>query len=1009
MAQLLAPYNSAMRLGQGFNSYTQQICINDAVSIDPNWKPEVQRSEAIIVGFAKQDSKEAAEDSEPEAYEELNRFEKESRIRSEPAVRKSSGARKKDVVKGNFNYQAGEALSVLPWVKPQIVTYTSKFVDKLSDVTDSMNISGSLSIQTSQIGGKANGSYLDSDKFKASDINFLLQVKVTNQILKPPEYTQFNKNSGVDASEFREVYGDCFISGWEEGGEMNAVISVKVLDKSNISKIKAALEAQLTTPSLSGKISANVDLEKSTVSQETETTITVNWSGGGSIKDPMVDWSIGTLKQAAAAFPELVAITPQRTYAVLTKYTALSSFHSRGYKYSPLQYENAGLYTNALLDAFMDYKSMWKQISQATDALESGQASIELGRPSEEIYAQAVIKVMSQDETDRRLIESRKQKLLESELATAKAEVKKLKAQSSGTEKAIEDVDTPPTNETAPEQTAADDASAEKTKTEDKKDVIPYTVFKDSFVGLIQARRACRFEMSKIVNEVGLVAKDPGIATDTRRDDYFLNPLVFKQLLPVVRSLTPENAKMGIKDPNAAILLGYCAPDQGDHTKTPLFDFTYPFTDLPGDLQISIKKNEYKADGYRMEGISGPVKDIGDKPELIDALKQLDPTYRPTSIGVWTHALLQHLVGIRMKYSNGQSIDFGACSGNALQEIHLERDGSEYITQVTIQTSRSENGKVEIFGIELCTSNCKFLSSSVPLKEGAFGDAEEAKETKEAKTGPSSGEGTTHKQDEILKKPTKMETRSFSWYKKGGVNWSLRGFFCHKLDKGLLNLGVIWGKDGFVPVPTGAPRMPLAKDFLCQSPVQKKKIDLITRTTPQILGKFLMGDVLVTGPIPKNGTTEAFNALEEIDTTWKIKSLGFAASNRKLTGIQVIYLDGTELIHGHYTENTRVWKCDTKAPFISTKISAARLPTDAMTYVTSVEFVKGDSAGRTPDWIFDVSTFRYLGEGEEGLMDTTSMIESAPTIGKAIWTVRGFYGEYSATQITRLGVIWGRG
>lgn len=36
MALLLAPYNNAMRLGQGFNSYTQQVCIDDAVVVDPD-------------------------------------------------------------------------------------------------------------------------------------------------------------------------------------------------------------------------------------------------------------------------------------------------------------------------------------------------------------------------------------------------------------------------------------------------------------------------------------------------------------------------------------------------------------------------------------------------------------------------------------------------------------------------------------------------------------------------------------------------------------------------------------------------------------------------------------------------------------------------------------------------------------------------------------------------------------------------------------------------------------
>jgi hypothetical protein len=39
MAQLLAPYHNGMRLGQGFNSYTQQICLDNAVLVnnDEGW------------------------------------------------------------------------------------------------------------------------------------------------------------------------------------------------------------------------------------------------------------------------------------------------------------------------------------------------------------------------------------------------------------------------------------------------------------------------------------------------------------------------------------------------------------------------------------------------------------------------------------------------------------------------------------------------------------------------------------------------------------------------------------------------------------------------------------------------------------------------------------------------------------------------------------------------------------------------------------------------------------
>jgi hypothetical protein len=66
-------------------------------------------------------------------------------------------------------------------VPSQTVTYSSRFVDRLSDVTEDMCISGSLSIKAGKIGGSGKGSFVDSDKFKESDLNFYISVKVVNQ------------------------------------------------------------------------------------------------------------------------------------------------------------------------------------------------------------------------------------------------------------------------------------------------------------------------------------------------------------------------------------------------------------------------------------------------------------------------------------------------------------------------------------------------------------------------------------------------------------------------------------------------------------------------------------------------------------------------------------------------------------------------------------------------------------------------------------------------------------
>jgi hypothetical protein len=97
MSQLLAPYNESMSLGQGFNSYTQQVCLDTAVSIDREYKSEPQPELGPHIASANNGDAVA----DPSANE---------RGKGTPIKRFS-------------------------WAKPQIVSYTSHFVDKLSDVT----------------------------------------------------------------------------------------------------------------------------------------------------------------------------------------------------------------------------------------------------------------------------------------------------------------------------------------------------------------------------------------------------------------------------------------------------------------------------------------------------------------------------------------------------------------------------------------------------------------------------------------------------------------------------------------------------------------------------------------------------------------------------------------------------------------------------------------------------------------------------------------------------------
>ncbi|RAL08768.1 hypothetical protein BO97DRAFT_480426 [Aspergillus homomorphus CBS 101889] len=254
----------------------------------------------------------------------------------------------------------------------QTVTYTSRFVDRLSDVTDNMAISGSLSIKAGKIGGSGSGAFIDSDKFKSSDLNYYLNVKVINQTINFKDALVFNPLRSVDANIFREVYGDSFISGFLEGGEFNAIVSIKILNKAKKTDIAASAKVAFTTGPMDIKAEAEVNMARANIETNTETTIQVNWSGGGHIKPMEQQWDIKSLMQAAARFPDLVAECPQRIYAILTKYDTLRSFvRLKPASYTPLQYENAQLYTNSLMEAYMTYKAMHKQIGADIFAIQN--------------------------------------------------------------------------------------------------------------------------------------------------------------------------------------------------------------------------------------------------------------------------------------------------------------------------------------------------------------------------------------------------------------------------------------------------------------------------------------------------------------------------------------------------------------------------------------------------------------------------------------------------------------
>ncbi|KIP02679.1 hypothetical protein PHLGIDRAFT_78782 [Phlebiopsis gigantea 11061_1 CR5-6] len=410
MATLTAPYVPAMRLGQGFNSFTQELRIYDAVTNTRSSKTSVHPQQFAYLT--------SAEDMFVNA--------------------------------------------------DRTVSYYAKLVNRISQVTDLLNVSAPQQIKSNVTSGVgASRLVIDFSKFYGSDINFLIHVSVANRHLTAPNLTEFSPIEGTLPSDFARVYGDTFISGFTEGGEFSALVSIKLDDKSiDVSgQLKALFDFG----------SDSVDGQEKAKSVEGETTISVSWVGGGDISSTDADdWTLEKLKAVALKFPQHAMACPARTSAILTKYTSLRSVQVAAIKTgSPLDYSNTTLYSSALLDAYMEYKTMLQMISHSMDEYNKQSAMDD------------TISATSDDDCV---------STLSSFSVIVGATARKRE---------------PPAR---------------------PNELVPYSA---DIIGLDAARWDCQLELAKIVKEVEAVAADPNVAADADRRWAYLSPAIFRLLLPV--------------------------------------------------------------------------------------------------------------------------------------------------------------------------------------------------------------------------------------------------------------------------------------------------------------------------------------------------------------------------------------------------------------------------------------------------------------------------------------------
>ncbi|CAG9991062.1 unnamed protein product [Clonostachys byssicola] len=476
MATQIVPYNTAMQLGSGFNSFTQTPCVDHAVIRDVDIAAKLEK-----------------EDEEPKQV-------------------------------------------------AQSVTYKTCVIEKTTDVTDEMKINGAFNIKYDQLTVDGSGNFVNTNKIKDSDVSIMVSVKVVNQTIDDYSLTKFQPVPNMkEASPQRliEIYGDSFISGWQEGGEFLAVISIEAKNRDEAQTIAADARVAFsqnknpppgsTSKELSLDISAKFDNIKKHLADENEVSVSVTWTGGGQqlkeadtvLNQATRDWDFDTMKAVALKFPDLCAKTPMRTHALLTKYTALRSFYTSQTFDLPI-YDKTGTYTNVLQEAYLDYKSILASIQVlAYDVSEGTKALVINPRGNK-----AAIRPDPRD-TDIIVVEHAKAITEKAAAAEEEAPAPKPAVESESVEGSVAEVISP---SSLPQKVVT---------------LPPPSInepFAPTIVGLEEARLKCRFMMNRIIQEIDNITIKPEIATDEARQTPYLSPFLFKMLLPLGVPLPSESS-----------------------------------------------------------------------------------------------------------------------------------------------------------------------------------------------------------------------------------------------------------------------------------------------------------------------------------------------------------------------------------------------------------------------------------------------------------------------------------
>ena len=475
-----------------------------------------------------------------------------------------------------------------------------------------------------------------------------------------------------------------------------------------------------------------------------------------------------------------------------------------------------------------------------------------------------------------------------------------------------------------------------------------------------------------------------------------------------MRSLSEEDAKLGVKDPSAALLLGYQQPKVDERNLPQIYELDEALGKYDSRLRKEFRAVGYKAGSYRMRGCAGPYKDasVDDEADLFNDARELDQLHRPVVFSIWmTNGVL---TGLEVKHVANQK----CCHGSAKEkyraepshQITLGEEGTEIVTEVMIREVVSSKGSSTvstITGIVLATSSGRLLDSDITQDPNSIKESEDKKEnelelTKEEKEALDKevADKTDEEKMDALKKRKKEKAEAKQqeenkakeeaeekrkaaeakikkpegklqttvWTPPDDPRGSLRGFFGFTYEGRVSTLGAVWGFDNFVPILNKPIQGALCKNIIGLSSELRRNIATHTAT---LAGKFYMGgSVLAVEPgsdsesggnarTPSGSSSDDsapkpssgyFNAVGDIEPNWTIKTIRFACNESEK-------LCGLQVLYNNGKEYTygkfekQRWSSEVRSSLAIVKVTAGHIEEHNKPYVDTVEFVRGGGKG----------------------------------------------------------------